>query len=503
MRIIQVIPSLALVLPQCFLTCEAQDLSGIKTELSKMNEETTIKGHWWLSEKPEKQLVGEITYGPTNGAKLSVLGHFLHEDFPSFKDATSVHFTVCGITAGGKLVSLFACRITNSNRNLHGLGGTEISSSFGVVGGHFDSPSQMKFAKVTAELTHLHDWAWMSGIKMARKGSGNGWQVTQEIPPDVPIGSFGNFTLSLKFSGQITPGYGDWKLTEECVLSVEAQTITTYESFLDLIFKFQSFVALGVSRPVYPISLKARLDKPEQIAEGLSVYEEFEIIQDITVSVKSKERLKPHEMQFCLEDLKPDKTKFIKRFFDKHQLLEPVCSLYFSALYKPDMYVNQRFLALAHAIEAYHRAFVGGKYQSNEDYRDGLQKVLWDAIPQDIDRDFRASLKNKLRYLHEFSLRKRLQDIYGTFSAVLQPFLGELTQFAGAVADERNLLTHPDSTAEEPPPKTDWTGVWLKAEQLSLLLEVCLLNEIGFDEQAISALLPRNRRAIAIQLNRK
>jgi hypothetical protein len=105
--------------------------------------------------------------------------------------------------------------------------------------------------------------------------------------------------------------------------------------------------------------------------------------------------------------------------------------------------------------------------------------------------------------LHEFSLRKRLQDICAKHAAVLAPFLGDSTQFAGAVADQRNWLTHPDSTAEDRPKETDWTGIWLKSEQLSLLIEVCLLQELGFSDEAIAKLLPRNRRTRAIQLNRK
>ena len=461
-----------------------------------MKEDTTIKGLWWLPDKPEKQLAGEITYGPVRGARLSLLDHF-------FGQATLDRFTVWGMTVRGKPVSLFDCHTKNLTMHHPGARVAEISSYFGIVGGHFKSPDQMKFAKVTANLSHLHEWAWTSGIHVAPTESGTGWQVSQKVLPDISLGSRGDFKLALEFTGHLSPGYGDCKLSEDCAFTVQTNALTTYESFEEIVQQFQHFVALGVARPVYALSVKARSATPKQIIEGQSIYEEFEIIRELSLSEEREESLTPLDMQFCFGDLKPEPSECIKRFFDKHQLLEPVCELYFSTLYNPDMYVHQRFLALAHAIEAYHRAIVGGKYQSNEDYRNGLQKCLWDAIPQNLDPDFRASLKNKLKYLHEFSLRKRVQDICGKFSSVLKPFLGEATQFAAAVADQRNLLTHPDSTAEDLPPKTDWSEVWLKAEQLSLLLEVCLLHEIGFNEQAIAKLLPRNRRTRAIQLNRK
>ena len=359
----------------------------------------------------------------------------------------------------------------------------------------------MKFLKVSADLNHLHEWAWTSGIRVAPKEAGNGWQVSQDTVPDISLGAIGSFDLALKYTAHISPGYGDCKLSESCVFSIEAKELTTYKSFEEIIHRFQNFVALAVSHPVYVVSVSAQIDKPKQEIQGHAIYEDYEIIRKLSRNGDKQKQLMPHDMQFCLADLQPRPADFLKLYFDKRKLLEPVCELYFSTLYNDDMYVRQRFLSLAHAVEAYHRAFIGGKYQADKQYKDGLEKFFWNAIPQDIDGDFRASLKNKLKYLHEFSLRKRVQDICGRYAAVLKPFLGEVNQFAGAVADQRNLLTHPDSTAEDQPKEIDWKGLWLKSEQLSLLIEVCLLHELGFTEDMIAKLLPRNRRIRHIQFN--
>ena len=71
-----------------------------------MNEDITIKGLWWLAETPEKKIAGEITYGPATGSRLSVFDYFFQG--PRFEP-----FTVWGITAKGKPLSLFNCRTTN------------------------------------------------------------------------------------------------------------------------------------------------------------------------------------------------------------------------------------------------------------------------------------------------------------------------------------------------------------------------------------------------------
>jgi hypothetical protein len=458
-----------------------------------MNDPITIKGLWWLPDQPKKQLSGEITYGPVSGAKLSLLDYF-------FNEATRDSFTVWGMTVRGRPITLFHCHASNLTMHLPGARVAEVSSYFGIVGGHFKSPDQMQFVKVAAKLSHLHEWAWTTGITVEHKEKA--WQVSQKMLPDILLGSRGNFKMALEFTGHLSPGFGDCKLSESCSLILESQSLTAYADFEEIIHKLQHFVALAICQPVYALSITAQIDKPKQVIQGHSIFEEFEIIRKVSVTKGKKESLIPHDMQFCLADLQPNPSDHIQRFFDKYKLLNPVCDLYFSTLYNQDMYVQQRFLALAHAIEAYHRAFFGGKYQSDDDYRNGLQKILRDAIPVNINADFKASLKNKLKYLHEFSLRKRVQDICEKFNAVAKPFLGEASQFANDVADQRNRLTHPDSTAENNYSEKDWKGIWLKGEQLGLLLEICLLHELGFDEKAISKMLSRNRRTSAIQQNR-
>ncbi|HNX52231.1 MAG TPA: hypothetical protein PKI68_00645 [Pontiellaceae bacterium] len=461
-----------------------------------MTEEITIKGTWWLPDNPGNRLSGEITYSPIGGARLSLYGSFSqHSDHEKF--------TVWGTTVKGTPVSLFDCYTKNVIMHIPGARVAEISSYFGVIGGHFKTPDDLKFFEITAELSHLHEWAWTTGIKVTPTDSGKLWNVEQRMLPDIPLGNRNGLEILLEFAGHLSPGFGDCKLSESCTFTVKSIAPIEYDVFEAVIRKAQHFIALGVSRPVYSLSIKARLDNPGQTPENKTNRKTCEIIRKLSLCDDTDKKLMPHDMQFCLGDLMPAATAYFERFFDKYQLLEPVCDLYFSTLYNPNMYVHQRFLALAHAVEAYHRTFIGGKYQSNDEYQSGLQKILWDAVPQTLDADFRASLKNKFKYLHEFSLRKRLQDIYGRFVDPLKPFLGEPTKFAGETSELRNMLTHRDPTDESRPEIPDWTEIWLKCEQLSLLLEVCLLHELGFSEQNISTLLPRNQRAKRIQLNRK
>lgn len=454
-----------------------------------MSETTTIKGTWWLPENPDRKLIGEISYSPVDGAELDLFEHF-------FDQLSTDRFTVWGITVKGKPVSLFDCHTMNITMHMPGARLGKVSSNFGVVGGHYAFAEEMQFVEVTADLSHLFEWARTTGINVEPFKSDNKLHITQARLPDVYLGRHGDLSVRLEFSSKFSPGYGRCELTEYCHLRVSSGELASYEKLEEVIHRIQHFIALGVARPVYALSVKAFTQSAEEIEQ-----QPVEIIRAISVTPTGK-RLMPHELQFGLNDLQPDPSFYVQNFLDKHDQLKPVCDLYFSTIYHSDMFLRQRFLALAHAVEAYHRIFFGGQYQSTDEYANGLQKKLIAAIPDEIDRDFKASLKTKLQYLHEFSLRKRIRDICEQFADMLEPSLGNPIKFACSTSELRNRLTHADSEAGEQANPAEWKELWLKSEQLSLLLEVCLLHQLDFSEQKIRELLPRNRRPERIFLNK-
>ena len=249
-------------------------------------------------------------------------------------------------------------------------------------------------------------------------------------------------------------------------------------------------------------SIFAHLDKPIKIVNGKPIYDEYELLLKHRPVETTPEKVTHHDMLFCLGDLHPKPANYVRSYYEKQDRLEPVSNLLFLTVYYPDMVLPQQLLVLANAVEAYHRAFIGGKYQLDSDYQVGLQKLLEEALPADLDSDFRTSLKNKLRYLNEYSLRKRVKDICEKFEPLLSGLLGSPKRFAEEIANLRNRLTHQDPTTNNQQSEIDWKDFFVKCEQLGLMLEVCLLHEIGFSFEGITNLLPRNRRVNAIRINR-
>lgn len=455
----------------------------------------TVKGLWWLPDVPDRQLPGELCYGPTAGAGLNLFEYF-------FNGPVRDRFTVWGSTVNGAAVTLFNCNTTNMTMHLPGGRAAEIDSYFAVIGGHFRSPEEMSFAKLKVDLTNLIDWAWTTGLEISSVETGKGCTVTGRTIPSIQLGTFGDITVSLEFVSQISDEHFSYRLSEKCSLELTSPRLIAYSELTSVLHRIQHFVALGISRPVYAVSVAGQLDRPERVVEGYEIFQEFEFIHRIDVDDRASNPVSPIEMPFCLKDLQPEPSTFLAQFFEKHDRLEAVYQLYFSTLYHRNMYLPQRLLSLAHAIEGYHRAMIGGKYMDDQHYKNGLQQIFSSAIPQDIGPDFRSSLKNKLKYLHEFSLRKRIHDLCTRFTDVVQPYVGVPGEFAEELANQRNWLTHPDSTDPDRARSIDYQKLWVQCEQLSLLLEVCFMHEIGLDMQTIQKLLPRNPRTRSIRLNK-
>ena len=126
---------------------------------------------------------------------------------------------------------------------------------------------------------------------------------------------------------------------------------------------------------------------------------------------------------------------------------------------------------------------------SDEDYKK-VFKALESAIPDYIEDNHKKSLKSRLKYGNEFSLRTRLKRIFKDNQENLKMFIKSKGKFIITVVDTRNYLTHYDQEQDEPIVE----NLELLIQKLKILLEICLLKELGFSSEEIKDLFSRNRR---------
>ena len=196
-------------------------------------------------------------------------------------------------------------------------------------------------------------------------------------------------------------------------------------------------------------------------------------------------------MVFTFKDISDNFEAILKNWIEKSKILQPVYDLYFGTLYNPSMYTQHQFLSLIQALESYHRRKYVAKYISDKDFS-GLYERLIEAIPQDIRSDFKKSLYQKMKYLNEFSLRKRLKKIFKNHGGLVDSIIQNQVNFIEDVVNTRNFLTHSNKELESKSKKGKEL-YWL-TRKMKFLLEICLLSELGITDESIKSLVSRNQK---------
>jgi len=101
-------------------------------------------------------------------------------------------------------------------------------------------------------------------------------------------------------------------------------------------------------------------------------------------------------------------------------------------------------------------------------------------------------LENKLKYGNEFSLIKKLNGIFNKYQENLNEFIKNKKIFIKKVVDTRNYQTHHDEDLKEL--SASGEELYHLTQKLKILLEICLLTELGFSSVEIKGLFSRNRR---------
>jgi hypothetical protein len=192
-------------------------------------------------------------------------------------------------------------------------------------------------------------------------------------------------------------------------------------------------------------------------------------------------------MLFSLPDIGDSFDSLLTRWFSVSEQLDSVCNLVFSIRFAPPTYLEHGFINTVQALESYHRRRFNNQVLSTEEFRRRLR-----AITESVPHDLKSWLKQKLGRANEPSLRERLEELVDHVGEIAEPLIGDKHEFAKSVADNRNYRTHFDKSLKKrvstPPALRRITDV------LTVLIEACLLMEMGMDRDLMLRLFQRNQR---------
>lgn len=456
-----------------------------------MVEEFEYKGVWWLPDKPEKRISGTLRFTHSEGAVLDLIG--------SLKDIQDMNKTlepeiILGVSSNGKNISLHKCFETKSTLSFPGFQTSSFYANVVFIGAHFQKKEDIKFKKISIHYSHLDEWVNLSGFNIQHFFDKKEVIIKYKLPESIQasVGEDYKIFIDIRANGPIRSIIQkEASIKQRIYIRIELSEEKSFDKYLNIMHHIQNFLSLGIMESTYPLAIEGITEANKEIIKDKVYYSPVEIYYELPNISKTTKTILPFDMLFTFNDISNRFEIFLRNWFEKADLLKPICDLYFGTLYNPHMYLEHRFLSLIQAIESFHQRIYGGEYLSDKEYKH-VYDLLMNAIPDSVKRDFRESLENKLKYGSEFSLRKRLKEIFNTYEEILNKFIKNKKVFIKKVIDTRNYQTHHDEDLRERAVSEE--ELYRLTEKLKILLEICLLTELGFTSKEIRNLFSRNRR---------
>jgi len=115
-----------------------------------------------------------------------------------------------------------------------------------------------------------------------------------------------------------------------------------------------------------------------------------------------------------------------------------------------------------------------------------IYDIFKKAIPAELDKTMRDSIKNKIKYFNEYSLIQKFKYICSFEKDNFSFLFGDTKAFLRELVDYRNYLIHRSSIKNS---DLDYPKLIDFNLGLLVVLEFCFLVELGFDSERINEIM--------------
>lgn len=463
-------------------------------------EEFKYEGLWWLPEDPSTKISGTLIYDPKTGGRLELIGTFkTFEDLKHFnkESLSSSLIIILGLSVEGKSITLYKCFETSFSLSFPGVARSAFFVNIIFIGCHFNREEDIMLDEVSINYSNLREWAGISGFTRNTEFDQNDHlkkiSISYEYPSAISSKlEMGSIHLDFHFNSTSELSYA-FNYEQMTFFKIVPNTPHNLIWFLDEVMNnLRDFVSLAIGQASYPnIILSKSKSCYTKLANGDIILNDIFIYHRIGPFIEPSKPIYPHEMLFTLKDIMPSFGLVINNWITKAVILQPIYDLYFGTLYNPSLHINYQFLNLIQSLESFHRRIFGGKYILDEDY-DSQRNSFISAILPNTAIGFRESLCNKITYLNEYSLSKRLKDIIEKHSEIVKASINATADFIRDTVETRNYLTHYDEKLKARAKKGH--DIYWLSQKIRLLLEICLLSELGIPDETVKNLITRNQK---------
>jgi hypothetical protein len=316
-----------------------------------VNEGFEYQGFWWLPGSEKDKVPGTLRFDPDEGAILDLLGS--PKGLEGVIEPIEPEI-ILGLSSDGEYITLKDCgRTKGSVRFGPGFATSTFAANTVFVGAQFGRAEDVGFERLIVEYLHLGEWTGASGfeIKAPKDLEVDPLVVEYRLPEPVTARVGDQYEVSLRFWASLDGPPGrrtEATVTQTAGLVVKSPEKRPLEDIMEIAYRLQHFLSLGVRRSVYPVSVWGAMGTPGEVVPVEIHYRPLGMTGDTG-------RPRQRNMLFSLRDLPEGFGPAVARWLERAEILDPVYRLYLGTVYNPESFLEQQFLNLVQALEVYHR----------------------------------------------------------------------------------------------------------------------------------------------------
>ena len=450
----------------------------------RIKEEFKRLGDFWLPSAPDRKIPGTLSISEGGIIELEVAGLFNDEIEALLRDRLEPIERIAGDIEKEGLVTLDDCYY--KTLPLSFIGGVSkslirVSRVFTGVG--YDEDEIPRFNSLIFSVEGIDEWVGISGINVDYQLEEHTSTISYQPPENIPLHLGDGMQLSIAF-GWTTPGFPiikEARITQKAYLELVSQEARELDDFISVVRKITHFLCFTIDQTVSLDSMSATSDDLRRdIGEGKTRPIPINIYYPSWPYSKDEPETNRGKL-FEFKEIQDDAERIINNWIEAYEKITPAFNLYFLAKMGMQTYLEERFMALAQGLEAYHRRTSEEKRMDEAEFKELIDNLI-DQCPQER----KEWLKGKLQYGNEVSLRHRLKSLIEPFKEIIGDQKKQ-KELINRIVNTRNYLTHYDLSLESKAAQGE--DLWPLCLKMELLFQLHFLQLIGFTHEQIDAIL--------------
>lgn len=447
-----------------------------------LNQEN-FNGFWYPADQPEIRFHAVLNFGPDKSPRLTGISTFTAEQATFLRNAKEI--TIWGDLEGGENVTLFECNCLSLLYPWAGTQSVELNAKTVVSGAFLKNSAEVAIEGMQVDFTVLGEWMDTYGHTTGYDENSDTHSLLYKAPEDIQFAI--NEQINAAFIFRMFREIKEAKVAfrQENLLSLKFLSPVSYDDALECEWRVQRFLTVAVWQQLNIISLSIRI-KTSEATEYSDGYKWCRVFFRQSTYGLAEEGNKTYFLRFLV--VRPVIEPMLQSWFKLEELTEPVISLLIANIGRGDGFIQNNFLNLVQAVEAFHRHI-----KQNTDQLKAEHTVKMDRILEQVrDASDKRWLSEKLAFAFEPSLRRRLKELFQEHCSVIfynnDVSNKSIVWVIETITDKRNYYTHYGKKISVT--DADFMRLIVLTELLKLLLAVMIFRELGMDKEVLRERIP-------------